>query len=251
MSFTRSLPSIVRLHPEMKLGGYSAYDGTIEFYGRVKGLVKSQMCVLDFGAGRGAWYEEEDSPIRRDVRLLKGHVSEVIGCDLDAAVLDNKAVDRSVLLRPDEPWPFDASSIDLIIADYVLEHLADPGAFASEITRILKPGGWLCARTPTRYNYVSVLARVVRNVDHARVLRRVQPGRKDVDVFPTLFRLNTHSAVRKAFRPEQFEDCSYLYSFEPQYHFGSAAMYRLLRIAHRFLPTALHANLFVFLRKRN
>ena len=40
--------------------------------------------------------------------------------------------------------------IDLVLADYVLEHIDPEHAqgVADEITRVLKPGGWLAARTP-------------------------------------------------------------------------------------------------------
>jgi SAM-dependent methyltransferase len=249
MSFAKTTEAIARLHPEMKLGGYAAYDGTVEFYGRIKALITPDMRVLDLGAGRGAWFEEEDSEYRRELRLLRGHVAEVIGCDIDEAVLKNNAVDRSVVIRAGEPWPLAADSVNLIVADYVFEHIQDPQSFAAEVNRVLKVGGWLCARTPTKYNYISLMAGLVRNIHHARVLSRVQPGRKAEDVFPTYFRLNTRSAIRHVFDARRFEDCSYLYSFEPQYHFGSAAFYRLLRVAHRVLPTALHGNLFAFLKR--
>lgn len=39
------------------------------------------------------------------------------------------------------PYPFETESFDLIEADHVLEHLADPFRTMTEITRILKPGG--------------------------------------------------------------------------------------------------------------
>ena len=56
MSFAKTTAAIARLHPESALGGYTAYDGTIEFYGRIKALITPEMRVVDFGAGRGAWY---------------------------------------------------------------------------------------------------------------------------------------------------------------------------------------------------
>jgi ubiquinone/menaquinone biosynthesis C-methylase UbiE len=249
MSFAKSHQLVRRLLPEMALDSYSAYDGTIEFYGRVRALAAPNMTVLDFGAGRGAWFEDEESHYRRSVRLLRGHVSEVIGCDIDEAVLQNRAIDRALVVAVGSPLPIGDLSIDMIVSDYVFEHVEDTAWLAREFRRVLKPGGWICARTPTRNNYVSVIARLIANVNHARLLRLAQPGRKAEDVFPTVFRLNARRDIMRVFGNDQFTDHSYIYCFEPQYHFGSALIYRLLTLLHWLLPASLHGNLFVFLQK--
>ena len=249
MSFVRSTPKITALHPEMALGGFTAYDGTVEFYSRVKALTKPDMRVVDFGAGRGAWYEDEDSQFRRDMRLLKGAVREVIGIDVDPAVLENQAIDVGHVLEAGCQLPLEDASVDLIVSDYVFEHIENPIWLAAEFDRIVKPGGWICARTPTKYNYVSVAARLVTNIKHASVLRIAQPGRKAEDVFPTAYRLNSKMDVAKAFPPERFTDRTYIYCFEPQYHFGSVFVYRFFQFVHWLLPARLHGNLYIFLQK--
>jgi len=54
-----------------------------------------------------------------------------------------------VLLDLDElPYPFESASFDLIEADHVLEHLADPFAVMRELHRILAVGGTLVVRVP-------------------------------------------------------------------------------------------------------
>jgi len=250
MSFAKASEAIARLHPEMRLGGYTRYDGTIEFYARVKLLVGPESRVIDLGAGRGAWFEDDESPFRRNTRLLKGHVAHVLGLDVDPAVLQNQALDSASLIQAGQPWPVADASIDLVVSDYVLEHVENVDAFRAEIARVLRPGGWFCARTPTRYNYVCIAARLVRNSRHSGVLSHAQPGRRAEDVFPTAYRLNSIADIQRAFPPAQFEDFSYLYSGEPQYHFGRAWAYRGFKLLHRLLPASLTGNLYVFLRKR-
>jgi SAM-dependent methyltransferase len=250
MSFFNDPPAIARLQPELAVGGYSAYDGTVEFYTRVGLLTTPQSRVLDLGAGRGAWFEDDASDFRRQVRLLRGKVAEVVGCDVDPAVKDNRAVDTAHVIVPGQPLPLEDGSMDLVVSDYVFEHVEDPLALGKELHRVLKPGGWICARTPTKHNYVCVAARLVSNLRHASVLHWAQPGRKAEDVFPTVYRLNKQRDLDRAFPAEFFEHHSYLYCFEPQYHFGHVYMYRLLAFLHRFLPASLHGNLYIFLRKR-
>ena len=53
-----------------KIGGYSENDGTIDFYSRINCLVNDDSIVLDFGAGRGAWAEDEIL-FRKNIRNLK------------------------------------------------------------------------------------------------------------------------------------------------------------------------------------
>jgi len=250
MSFAQDKAFMQTVHPEVAIGGFTAHDGTIEFYSRVKTLLRPDMTVLDFGAGRGAWYEDEESPFRRDMRLLRGHAREVIGCDVDPAVQANRSVDRGVVLEPGRPIPLADGSVDLIVSDYVLEHVQDAAGLAREFTRILKPGGWICARTPTRMNYVALAARVVANVRHASVLRLAQPGRKAEDVFPTAYQLNTRAALARHFPASLYENYSYIYCFEPQYHFRRTAVYRFFRLVHWLLPPSLQGNLYIFLRRR-
>ena len=76
-------------------------------------------------------------------------------CDIDEAVLNNKSVDKALLLK-DLKLDLPNNFFDLILADYVLEHVDNPESFKNEINRLLKPGGWFCARTPHKYNLVSI-----------------------------------------------------------------------------------------------
>jgi SAM-dependent methyltransferase len=229
-------------------GGFSPNDGTLDFYGRINALIRPEMTVLDLGAGRAAWFEDDLIPFRRSVRSLKGKVARLIAADVAPAVLQNRAVDEQLLIV-DGGIPLDNASVDLVICDYVFEHVDDPRAFATEVDRILKPGGWLCARTPHRNNMVSIAARLVSNRRHAAMLSKVQPERKEIDVFPTVYRLNTRRAIVRAF--PLYEDESFIFRSDPAYFLGRKAMFKLLTALGHFLPSSLIGNIFVFLRKRS
>jgi len=236
------------LYPEMGAGGFSHVDGTIEFYVRVNALLQPAMSVVDYGAGRGEWTRDAIA-FRRDLRTLRGKVKEVIGADVDHAVMDNPAVDRYVICPDLETIPLDDHSVDMVVADHTFEHIDHPAAISAEMDRILRPGGWICARTPNKWGYVAAAASLVPNRKHVRALHRLQPARESEDVFPTRYRLNTLAAINEFFPESTFENYSYFWAGDPAYFGRSAAAARLLRFTGEALPGPAKPKLFVFLRK--
>jgi SAM-dependent methyltransferase len=235
--------------PSDYLGGYSPLDGSVEFYGRVSAIVKPSDIVVDLGAGRGAWFEDDRCEFRRRLRTLKGQVARVYGVDVGDAVLTNRSTDENRLIK-DGRLPFQDGSIDVIVCDYVLEHISDPKQFEAEVFRVLRPGGAFCGRTPHYWNYVSIGARLVKNRQHSKVLRFLQPHRKAEDVFPTAYACNSLAAVRSVWDESRWMNYSYLYSAEPSYFLGRLSVFRLLSLAHKLLPAFLTGNVFAFLVKR-
>jgi ubiquinone/menaquinone biosynthesis C-methylase UbiE len=228
------------------LGGFTSVDGTIEFFNRVNAILDPGFTVLDIGAGRGSWYYLDKCEYRKKLRTIRGKVKEYICADVDAVVMGNPTSDKNVVIRGNHV-PLEDQSVDIIISDFVLEHIVDVASFKHEIFRLLKPGGYFCARTPHSMHYVSLAARLIRNTRHAKLLSFVQPTRHTEDVFPTAYKLNTLRQVRKIFF--DWENYTYLYTSEPRYFFGSRLFYRLCAVLHAVAPRALTGNLFIFLRK--
>ena len=228
-----------------KIGGYSENDGTIDFYSRINCLINNDSVVLDYGAGRGAWAEDENN-FRKKTRNLKGKVKKVYACDIDKAVYLNKNVDK-ILEMKDENVIAPSESIDIIIADYVLEHVENPREFFKEIDRLLKPGGWFCARTPHKYNLIAIFAMLIKNDLHSFFLKYVQPNRKEIDIFPTHYRLNTLKKLKEIFR--KYNDNSFMHRSDPSYYFGKKSIFYLQKILGIFLIDPLIANLFIYKQK--
>ena len=228
-----------------KVGGYSENDGTIDFHSRINCLIKDDSVVLDYGAGRGAWAKDE-IVFRKKTRNLKGKVKKVYACDVDKAVYLNKNVDEILAMKngnvmaPDE-------SMDIIIVDYVLEHIENPRKFFREINRLLKPGGWFCARTPHKFNLISLFAILIKNNYHSFFLKYVQPDRKEKDIFPTYYKLNTLKKLNQIFK--NYNDKSFIYRSEPSYYFGKKIIFYLQKILCNFLLDPLLGNLFIFKQK--
>jgi SAM-dependent methyltransferase len=230
--------------------GYSDRDGTVEFFGRVQALIPEKGVVVDFGCGRGKW-REDSCDHRRKLQDLRVSARLVLGVDVDWALREHTGVDARVLLGEDCRLPLQSASVDVVVADWVLEHLNEPGRFSSEVKRVLRPGGWLCARTPNRWGYVGLAARSVPSAWHGVVLRRVQRDRCIRDVFPTKYRLNTLGAVEEAFPSESWTNRSYMFNPDIDY-VGSARWARqALECWQRLAPRGLSTDLFVFVQRKD
>lgn len=239
-----------RFYPETAAGGYSRVDGSVEFYTRIRALLEPHMEVLDFGAGRGWAVVDDPNPTRSRLANLRGACAKVVGVDIDPVVRDNPGLDEAVVIEPGDRLPFADQSFDLVVSDHVFEHLDDPAAVAVELDRVLRPGGWICARTPNRDGYIAWGARLVPNGLHSRALRRLQPGRHSVDVFPTRYRLNTRAALAYHFPSDRYRHSTYGFNTEPAYTGGWSPLWVLLWAWLRVAPEALSATWFVFLQKR-
>jgi SAM-dependent methyltransferase len=242
-------PTLARLYPETAVGGYTQLDGQVEFYTRVNALVDRESHVLDFGAGRGQWAVDPMPEISRRLRLLRGRVARVVGTDVDEAVLTNPALDEARVVAAGEPLPYDDGTFDMVIADHVLEHIDAEHApdVAAEMLRLLRPGGWLAARTPNKWGLIGLGARAVPNRLHARVLDRLQPGRRPEDVFPVRYAMNTRKDLARLFAPHAVH--VYGHASEPTYFGRSTAMWRIAGGVDRVTPARLRPTLMVFVQK--
>jgi SAM-dependent methyltransferase len=237
-------------YPETDVGGFSRVDGTIEFYTRVNALLESEATVLDFGAGRGVGLQDDPVAYRRRLQTLKDKCSRTIGVDVDDAVNENPGLDEAHVVMPGDRIPVESSSVDLILSDHTFEHIDDPQATARELGRVLKPGGWICARTPNRWGYIGLGTNLVPNRLHVSILRRLQKQRKAVDVFPTVYRLNTRRSLRRYFPPERYEHFVYGHFSEPAYFGESRILWALMLLTFRLTPEVFAPTWMIFLRKK-
>lgn len=244
--------TVSALYPEVAAGGFTRLDGTVEFYTRVNALIDADSRILDFGAGRG-WWEHHAVPVMHyRLRRFRGRVKEVVGVDVDEAILDNPGLDSAhVIAGGHLELPLPDAYFDLVLADYVLEHVAqdDAKVVAAEIGRVLKPGGWFVARTPNKWGIIGLGARAVPNRLHARVLTRLQSGRPAKDVFPTRYAMNTRRALKQQFPEPDWHVYVYGWTSEPRYVGSSKLAWRIAGFIDRLTPQRLAATLMVFVQK--
>ena len=156
------------------------------FRKRLLERIDATSICLDYGAGRGNVTQMN----------FRGHAAVVAGIDPERAVFDNPFLDEAAVFDvTTNVIPHPDIRFDVVFADNVMEHVADPAAVFGEIRRVLKPGGRLLAKTPNKWHYMPILARVTPTWFH-RYYNGLR-GRESIDTFPTLYRVNTRADVER------------------------------------------------------
>jgi SAM-dependent methyltransferase len=232
-----------KIHPEVFADNFSQRDCDLAFFSIVRSIMlrqKSQK-ILDYGAGRNGYAQDfnpaRDSFLIRDLRNLKATGAHVTVVDVAKEVLGHPTSDHQQVIDPKENLPFENESFDLIVSDYVFEHVEDAGHVARELQRVLKKDGWFVVRTPNRNGYLRLAASLIPNSLHVAALRYIQPHRKAEDTFPTHYKLNSLREMRRHF--DQCDVVCLTDSWEPAYFFGRTWLYRLFQFVHWVLPKSL------------
>jgi SAM-dependent methyltransferase len=97
--------------------------------------------VLDLGCGVGEY-----------VRAFERRGARALGCDIELPRLREarERGARTVLAAAGEALPFRTASLDVIVLNEVIEHVADDVATMREVGRVLAPGGTCIIFAPNR-----------------------------------------------------------------------------------------------------
>ena len=142
------MPHTMRKHEQYDLewngwkAATGAFDG-VRRYGQISRKVAALAPdrMLDVGCGDG-----------RLARAIKQVLPGVVvhGCDLSVAALNRaEGLDRTYAVDLNvEPLPEPDSSLDLVVASEVIEHLVEPGRAVAEFHRVLRTGGHVVITVP-------------------------------------------------------------------------------------------------------
>ena len=112
--------------------------------------------IVDLGCGNGQLIEFllQALPLLRPDRqfwiggldVSNSHVQQAGYIDATRSRLQSRWPDidwreRIAYVSSEDPWPFEAGSLDFVVSNQVLEHVMDHGFFAAQLLRCLKRGG--------------------------------------------------------------------------------------------------------------
>jgi SAM-dependent methyltransferase len=186
---------------------YRAFEEAVE------AALTPRCVLLDAGCGRGV-------PV---LQKYLGRASRLVGVELVEfndvpAGIETFNADLSRVPLPDH-------SVDIVMSRSVFEHLTDPLAVYREMFRLLRPGGKLIFLTANLWDYATLIARLVPNRLHGRIVAAVE-GRAEEDVFPTAYKTNSSADIRRLARASGFvvRDLRYLGQY-PNYFMFSRALF--------------------------
>jgi ubiquinone/menaquinone biosynthesis C-methylase UbiE len=172
--------------------------------------------LLDAGCGRYLKFTKE-----------LARTTEVVGIDLESK-LETQNEGSPFGVRGDlNHLPFASGHFDLVISRFVVEHLESPAQVFGEFQRVLKPGGAVVLLTPSKYDYVSLIAAATPYRWHRSLVSRIFRVSED-DVYPTFYRANTPSKIAKELVRVGLRKCELrMVNHYPAYLMFSPVLFRL------------------------
>jgi SAM-dependent methyltransferase len=219
-------------------------DGTTEFHAICRDHSPAEAKILEVGAG-------PTNPTSGFLATL----GELHGIDVSEEVYGNQYLNKSGLIVEDR-YPVRDAVFDLVVSNYVVEHVANPRMHLAEIRRTLKPGGYYVFRTPNLLHYVALVSRLTPYRFHrltANRLRALAP--EEHDPWPTIYAMNTPASVRRHARGAGLEVRQLdLVEKEPSYGMVARPLFLAFMAYERIVNASerlsgLRANMFVVLRK--
>jgi SAM-dependent methyltransferase len=145
--------------------------------------------VVEIGAGR--------API---ATLLNPRPARLISIGPE----DNAEAFDVVIRGTAERLPLESGSVDLIVARWVLEHVSDANATASEIARVLRPGGRFVFITPNQRHWLFAANGIFQRLVPFRLMRfavALFAQRPQADVYQASYALSSVAELDRSFGP--------------------------------------------------
>jgi SAM-dependent methyltransferase len=160
--------------------------GTLPFFDLCTANIAKGADILEIGAGA-----------RNDTTKFLSTLGKVTAIDVDVDVLNNPSATMS-LVFDGVHFPIPDSSVDACVSNWVLEHVADPVSHFCEVSRVLRPGGMYCFRTPNLFHYVMLGSRLLPHSAHLLLANRLRKmGPEAHPPWPTYYRANRPGRLKQ------------------------------------------------------
>lgn len=185
--------------------------------------VTSDSYLLDVGCGHGEL-----------LKSVYAKTPHTYGLEPDAQVLEKNYLITHKVVGVVEHMPFSDGMFDVVVLEWVLEHLPNPEAAFREIYRVLKPGGRVVCITPNAWNYNTWIIRAIPNRFHAFFTKRLY-GRQDGDTYPVQYKINTPARMEQILRGIGFKKHKIILNGDPTYISFNTPTFAFARGIEHFL----------------
>ena len=158
------------------------------WFSELEQLCNEESTILEIGSGSGAGKQN----------LLYPKAKMIVGIDLDERVLRNPNLDVAKNISAYEiNEKLSDYKFDLIYSHMVAEHIDDGERFLASQLSALKPGGKILHSTVSKYYWTSLVNDFVPEAIKYWLIENLGSGRKQQDIFPTHYKLNSESQIKK------------------------------------------------------
>lgn len=164
------------------------------YFARVESLVRPGIRILDVGCGKEFLVNWLRTDLHRRWSASIVDQAVIFGIDPYLPSLRENPSRLGACALADH-LPFPSASFDLVTANMVVEHLADPGMVLAEACRVLRPGGAFVFHTPNLHAPPIWLSNILPYALKRMIVPLIEGGRQEEDVFPTLYRMNTREEI--------------------------------------------------------
>lgn len=186
-----------KYYPNFKSAGYY-------FRNYLKNNLNKKRVILDAGCGEKGLISE-----------FKPYAKVIIGVDIDKKSLANNLIVDQKIVANLSSIPIKDQSIDIITAEFVLEHLKNPDKVFQEFNRILKPNGSLIFVTPNILNPIMALNKILPLRFHKFFRKKIL--KKDGDTHHTYYSANTYQRLKKLGLKNNFKRTEIKRAGSPEY----------------------------------
>jgi hypothetical protein len=107
----------------------------------------------------------------------------------------------------------------------------------AELSRVLRKGGHLIVMTPSIFNIVTIVNRLIPNRFHPKIAKYLT-GVNESDTFPTYYRSNSVGRLRRLLRGNNMQEAEIIMYQPPPYAFVfSRLICRIVIVYYHFINT--------------
>lgn len=137
------------------------------------------------------------------------NTKEIIAIDIDKETLEiNTYADKKILADVSSIPMVKDGSVDVVLSEWVLEHLNEPRSAFRETARVLKPGGIFIFETPNTANPIIGFFRLVKKISNKatkRISSKYLLDKTENDIYPAYYKANSSKSLDKMLAEVGFE----------------------------------------------